>query len=337
MLTLKENFSLRTFNTFGLSVNAKVFAVVNNTDDLKTLVENFRNYRMPVLILGGGSNILFTKDFDGIVIYPDIPGIEITDQDENFVWVKAYAGENWDGFVSYCVSKNWGGIENLSLIPGKIGACPIQNIGAYGVEVKDSIYTVETLEIATGDIHYFNTSQCEFGYRDSIFKNKAKNLYIIVSVTFKLLKRPVLQTSYHDVTEVLSGCTNVNVQTVRDAIIKIRKRKLPDPELIGNAGSFFKNPLISTSLFESLLKKYPTISYYLTDKGMYKVPAASLIEKCGWKGHREGSVGTFNNQPLVIINYGEAKGIEIYNYALKIQQSVFESFGINIEMEVNIH
>jgi len=336
MFTLKENFSLRTFNTFGLSVNAKVFSVVKNIDDLKTLLEHSRYHSTPILILGGGSNILFTKDFDGIVIYPDIPGIEITDQDEDYVWVKAYAGENWDGFVSYCVSKNWGGIENLSFIPGKIGACPIQNIGAYGVEVKDSIYNVEALEIATGNIHYFNSSQCEFGYRDSIFKSKVKNLYVIVSVTFKLFKKPVLQTSYHDVAEAISGSDYVNVQTIRDAIIKIRKRKLPDPELIGNAGSFFKNPVISASLFESLLKKYPNISYYPAENGMYKVPAASLIEKCGWKGHRDGSVGTFNTQPLVIINYGEAKGIDIYNYALKIQQSVLDCFGVKIEMEVNI-
>ncbi len=337
MIIIEENFLLRSFNTFGLPAKTKIFAETSNTKDLISLLDIFRNNSLPRLILGGGSNVLFTEDFNGIIIYPDMSGIELINQDDNYVFVKAYAGENWDTFVSFCVSKNWGGIENLSWIPGKIGACPIQNIGAYGVEVKDYIHSVETIEIETGNICHFNNSECNFGYRDSIFKHSAKNRFIVISVIFRLNKRPELKISYQGLKEALSGFTNVNIKTIRDVIIKIRKSKLPDHKQFGNAGSFFKNPVISRQKFEILHKKYPMISFFPVGSGMYKIAAASLIEKCGLKGIKEGSVGTFDKQPLVIINYGEATGIEILNFAKKIQQSVLDTFNIFLEMEVNVY
>lgn len=337
MIIIEENFSLRLFNTFGLPVKTRIFAEANNIKDLQSLIAIFHNHELPKLVLGGGSNILFTNDFNGIIIYPSIQGIELVRQDENFVWVKAYAGVIWDQFVSECVSKNWGGVENLSFIPGNVGATPIQNIGAYGVEVKDMIYLVEALEIETGKVIQFNASECEFGYRDSIFKHSAKNRFIIVSVTYQLDKRPVLKIDYHDIKKELSGIEVDKIQTVREAVINIRKRKLPDPTQIGNAGSFFKNPLISKQDYEHLQEKYPTISSFPVSKELYKISAASLIDHCGLKGKREGSVGTYRNQPLVIINYGEAKGIEIYNFAYKIKQTVLDTFNIELEMEVNIY
>jgi UDP-N-acetylmuramate dehydrogenase len=337
MIVIEENISLRSFNTFGVPAKSRIFAEASNTNDLQSVVAIFRNHSLPRLILGGGSNILFTKDFEGIVIHPNIQGSEIIRQDEHHVWVKACAGENWDQFVSLCVTNNWGGLENLSLIPGTIGACPIQNIGAYGVEVKETIDTVEALDIETGTIKHFNTDACEFGYRDSVFKHAAKNLYIILSVTFKLSKSPVVKTAYREVQEALTGISAITVRTVRNVIIDIRKRKLPDPARFGNAGSFFKNPLISNRLLDEILAKHPGISSFEVGEGLHKISAASLIEHSGWKGQREGDVGTYENQPLVIVNYGDAKGIDIYNYAKKIQQSVSDTFGVCLEMEVNIY
>jgi UDP-N-acetylmuramate dehydrogenase len=337
MIVIEENFSLRSFNTFGLPAKTKIFAEASNVNDLQSLVDIFKSYPLPKLILGGGSNILFTEDFNGIIIYPDISGIEVINQDDNNIWVKAYAGENWDNFVSFCVLKNWGGIENLSLIPGKIGACPVQNIGAYGVEAKDFIHSVETLEIDTGRICNFKNSECKFGYRDSIFKHSAKDHFIVISVTFKLNKIPEIIITYQGLKEALIGLEQVNIQTIRDTIIKIRKIKLPDPGLFGNAGSFFKNPVISKEKFEVLHEKYPMITFYHDGSGNYKIAAASLIEKCGLKGKREGSTGTFDKQPLVIINYGDASGSEIYNFAKKIQQTVMDTFDICLDMEVNIY
>ena len=336
MIVIEENFPLRDFNTFGLPARARIFAEASSTGDLITIVNLFRDNPLPKLILGGGSNLLFTNDFDGVVIYPNLLGIEIVQEEEDVVWIKAFAGENWDKFVSFCVSKTWGGIENLSLIPGNVGACPIQNIGAYGVEVKDTIHLVEALNIETGEIQTFSNEDCKFGYRDSIFKRTVKNQYIIVSVTFKLSKKLILKTDYKDVMALLSENSTVNLQNVRDAIIQIRRRKLPDPSVVGNAGSFFKNPVIDTSQFEKLQATHPGITSFSAGEGKQKIPAAWLIEKCGWKGKREGEVGTLENQSLVIVNFGEAKGIDIYNFAKKIQQSVLDSFGIELEMEVNI-
>jgi UDP-N-acetylmuramate dehydrogenase len=305
-------------------------------DDLLSVINIFRNDSKPKLILGGGSNILFTHDFDGIVIYPDLKGHELVNQTEENVWIKAYAGENWDQFVAYCVGQNWSGIENLSLIPGNIGACPNQNIGAYGVEVKDVIESVETIDLQTGSIHKFSNVECQFGYRNSIFKNEAKNKYIITSVTFKLSKKQVFKINYDLVAEELKNFPEVNIASIRQAIINIRRRKLPDPSQLGNAGSFFKNPVVSLEIYGAIQSEFPNVPSYRVGELLVKIPAAWLIETCGWKGKRLGNVGTYDAQPLVIVNYGDASGNEIFDFARKIQESVLNRFGIDLEMEVSI-
>jgi UDP-N-acetylmuramate dehydrogenase len=336
MIIIEESYSLKSYNTFGLRVSARFFAEAGNIEDMQTVVKVFGGDSKPKLILGGGSNILFTKDFDGVVIFPDMKGRELINQDEDNVWVKAYAGENWDQFVAYCVSENWGGIENLSLIPGNIGACPIQNIGAYGVEAKDVIDSVETIDMQTGEIRIFKNAECKFGYRDSIFKKEEKGKYLITSVTFRLSKKPVFQINYFDVSEELKKFSEINIAHVRQSIINIRRRKLPDHEQYGNAGSFFKNPLVLEEKFQAIRAEFPDIPSYPAENGFLKVPAAWLIQTCGWKGKREGNVGTFATQPLVIINYGEATGVEILDFSEKIRQSVLNRFGIGLETEVNI-
>ncbi len=336
MIIIEENFSLKSFNTFGIQSYAKIFAEATTLDDLKSIIDIFRNNPLPRLVLGGGSNLLFTKDFDGIVMYPNLEGIELVKHSGESTWLRAYAGENWDKFVEFCVSKKLGGIENLSLIPGNVGACPIQNIGAYGVEVKDVIESVEVLDIKTGDKLIFSNADCQFGYRNSIFKNEAKNKYIITSVVFKLRNQPAIFLNYKDVMQELNNFTEVSVATVRQSIINIRRRKLPDPAEFGNAGSFFKNPIISTNLFQSIKEKFSLVPSFSIDKELVKIPAAWLIETCGWKGVRQGNVGTYENQPLVIINYNGATGTEVVQLAEKIYKSVSQRFGIELEMEVNV-
>lgn len=336
MIIIEECYSLKSYNTFGVQCLARIFAEASNLEDLQTIVSVFRDDHRPKLILGGGSNLLFTDDFDGVVIYPDLKGIEVVDHNHEHVWVKAYAGENWDKFVAHCVSKRWAGIENLSLIPGNVGACPIQNIGAYGIEVKDVIETIETIDLQTGEIRNFSNAECHFGYRDSIFKHEAKHQYIITAVTFKLAKNAACKTDYKDVTEELKSFSEVNVATVRQSIINIRQRKLPDPEKLGNAGSFFKNPTIPVDVYNALKVDFPEMTGFPVNDQFIKVPAAWLIQTSGWKGKREGNVGTHQTQPLVIVNYGEATGKEIFEFGKKIQQSVQQKFGIELEMEVNI-
>ncbi|HEY4787444.1 MAG TPA: UDP-N-acetylmuramate dehydrogenase [Bacteroidales bacterium] len=336
MIIIEECYSLKSYNTFGVQCLARIFAEANNPDDLQTIINVFREDHRPKLILGGGSNMLFTEDFDGVVIFPDLKGYDVIEQSENHVWVKAYAGENWDKFVAYCVSKKWGGIENLSLIPGNIGASPIQNIGAYGVEVKDVIDSVEAVDLQTGDVRLFSNTECRFGYRDSIFKHEAKNKYIIVAVTFKLSKKPIFHINYKDVTEELKNFTEINIGSVRQAIINIRRRKLPDPEKLGNAGSFFKNPVVPIDVYINIRKDFTDAPSYPVDDNHVKIPAAWLIQTCGWKGKREANVGTYETQPLVIVNYGQATGSEIYEFGRKMQDSVYQKFNIELEMEVNI-
>ena len=336
MIIIEECYSLKLYNTFGLSATARVFAEVNQPGELQSVVNIFREDSRPKMILGGGSNILFTSDFDGIVLFPDLRGCDLLKENDEHVWVKTYAGEKWDQFVGLCVSKNWYGIENLSLIPGNVGSCPIQNIGAYGVEVKDVIESVEALDIKDGTVRIFSNADCCFGYRDSIFKHEAKSRYIIMSVTFKLSKQPFFKTNYADVSEALKDCKELNLSSLREAIIQIRQRKLPDPEQLGNAGSFFKNPLISLDLFKKLQEEYPRISSYPADNSDVKVSAAWLIQECGWKGKREGNVGTYETQPLVIVNYGGATGNEILDFATKIRNSVVKRFDIELDFEVNI-
>lgn len=336
MIIIEETFSLKSFNTFGIQSYAKIFAEATTLDDLKSVIGVFRDNPLPKLVLGGGSNLLFTKDFDGIVLYPNLHGIELVRHSAESTWLRAYAGENWDKFVEFCVSKNLGGIENLSFIPGNVGACPIQNIGAYGVEAKEVIESVEVLDIQTGEKQIFSNEDCQFGYRDSIFKHEAKNKYVIISVVFKLRNQPAIFLHYKDVMEELKNLSEVSVANVRRAIINIRRRKLPDPAEFGNAGSFFKNPIISTNLFQTIKEEFSDAPSFVVDKEFVKIPAAWLIETCGWKGIREGNVGTHEIQPLVIINYDNATGTEIVRLAEKINKSVSQRFGIDLEMEVNV-
>ncbi len=336
MAILEEKFSLQKFNTFGIQCYCKIFAEAKTINDLKSIISEYCYNPLPKLVLGGGSNLLFTKNFEGVVIYPNIKGIELVKHSAESTWLRAYAGENWDNFVEFCVAKNLGGIENLSHIPGNVGGCPIQNIGAYGVEVKDVIDSVEALDIQTGDKIIFTNAECQFGYRDSIFKHGAKNKYVITAVIFKLRKQPAIILNYKDVIEELRNISEVTLSAVRQAIINIRRRKLPDPAQFGNAGSFFKNPIVSVDAFQSIQKKYPMAPSFTVDSEYVKIPAAWLIESSGWKGVREGNVGTHESQPLVIVNYANATGNEVVEFSEKINKSILQKFGVDLETEVNV-
>jgi UDP-N-acetylmuramate dehydrogenase len=332
---ISENISLKNYNTFGISVNAKRFISINLVEELQQLL--FKEKEL--FLLSGGSNMLFTKDIEKLVTHINIKGISIENEDENFVEVTVNAGENWDEFVLWCVNKNYGGLENLSLIPGKVGTCPMQNIGAYGVEVKDTITKVSVLEIETGKIKSFSNEECKFDYRNSIFKKEVKDKYIIISVSFKLTKKHhVFHTSYGAIETELSlkEIINPNLKDISDAVIAIRKSKLPDPKKLGNSGSFFKNPLITVKHFENLQKKFPTIPSYIISETELKIPAGWLIEQAGFKGKRFGNCGVHEKQALVLVNYGNASGIEILNLAKMIQKTILEKFEIELEIEVNI-
>lgn len=334
-MEIKKNISLKNYNTFGIDVNAKRFIEVTSVYELQQLVKTEKD----LFLLGGGSNMLLTSDIDKLVVYLNSKGISIDKEDENKAYITANAGENWHEFVLWAISQNYGGIENLSLIPGNVGTCPIQNIGAYGVEVKDVITKVEAVEIATGKLTSFSNSDCGFGYRNSIFKNEVKGKYIIVSVSFELTrKNHQLNTSYGVIeTELTSkNIKNPTLKNVSDAVIAIRRSKLPDPKEIGNSGSFFKNPVISKSDFEKLHKKHLNIPHYIVSDDEIKVPAGWLIEQSGFKGKRFGNYGVHQKQALVLVNYGNANGQEIFELAKKIQQTVKENFNISLEIEVNI-
>jgi UDP-N-acetylmuramate dehydrogenase len=337
MLTIQSNVSLKSYNTFGVEVATRYLSEADNDQDIQTLLQLPDIQDLPKLILGGGSNLLFTQDFGGLVVKINIKGIEIIKEDQQHIWVKAGAGENWHDFVMYCVERNWGGIENLALIPGTVGAAPIQNIGAYGVELQDSFDQLEAINIHTGEKRIFTGADCAFGYRDSIFKNEVKGQYIIINVRFKLSKTPQLVVSYGDVQKTLDqmGAKDLNIKAIADAVIKIRRSKLPDPNDIGNAGSFFKNPTIPQSQYETLKVEYPDLPSYVIDASTVKIPAGWLIEQCGWKGKRTGNIGVHTRQALVLVNYGGGKGLEIKQLAEKIQNSVFDTFGIQLHTEVN--
>ena len=333
-----ENISLKPYNTFGIDVHAKHFAEVSSLDELIAylLYDKWKN--IPLLFLGGGSNILFTRDFDGLVIKNNIKGIATIAEDEENVYLKAYSGEQWHELVLHAIDHDLGGIENLSLIPGTVGAAPMQNIGAYGVELKDVFYSLEALNLETLKVEIFEPEQCRFGYRDSYFKHEGKGKYFILSVTLKLAKHPVFNTSYGAINATLDelGEQILTVSAISRAVCYIRQSKLPDPAEIGNAGSFFKNPEIFTDEYASLKIEFPNIPGYTLENGKVKVPAAWLIEQCGWKGKRIGNTGSHKDQALVLVNYGEAHGNEIYNLALEIQKSVKDKFGIVIIPEVNV-
>lgn len=336
MFEIKENFSLKKYNTFGIEVKTKYFVEYSTVNELSNFLGTQRKQDLPLMFIGGGSNVLFTKDFEGYLLHSKINGIEIIKEEDDKVYLRVGAGEDWDEFVEYCVKNDWGGVENLSLIPGNVGTCPIQNIGAYGVEVKDVITEVETIEIDTLKKTLFANEECQFGYRDSVFKGKLRGKHIINYVTFCLSKKPIFKLDYGNLNEALKEYDQVNLQNIRQAVINIRDSKLPKPEVIGNAGSFFKNPVVHTNILEDLKKSYTDIPFYVQKNDLVKIPAGWLIEQAGWKGRNIGKVGVHEKQALVLINHGGATGKEIVDLAREIQKSVKEKFGIDIEMEVNV-
>ena len=338
-MKIQENISLKNYNTFGVEAKAHYFVEVHDLHELKYATEFAKINHIKILFLGGGSNLLFTQDFDGLVIKLNLKGISEEILDENHVLVSAKAGENWHEFVLYTLSKNYGGLENLSLIPGNVGTCPIQNIGAYGTEIKDHFVSCKALNLETSEIEELSLEDCKFGYRDSIFKTSAKGKYVIVEVTFKLTtQNHLIKTEYGAIsTELKSlGIENPTIQEVSKAVINIRQSKLPNPAEIGNAGSFFKNPSIPLTQFENLKEKFPEIQGYANGDWV-KVPAGWLIENAGWKGKQIGNVASHKLQALVIINAtGNASGKEIYDFSTQIIDSVKEKYVIELEREVNI-
>ncbi len=337
-MKIEENFPLKDFNTFGIDVNAKYFCSINNDEELLTLFEDKFFLKSDKLILGGGSNILLTKDFDGLIIKINMQNIEVINENENTILIKASSGIVWETLIQYALKRNFGGIENLTSIPGSVGAAPIQNIGAYGQELKDTFYSLEGFDINSFQKRTFEKNDCRFAYRNSIFKEELKNKFIITSVTLQLSKNPVVNTAYGSIKEELEkrNITKPTIQDAAEVISKIRKSKLPDPVEIGNAGSFFKNPEISVDDYLKIKDEYNDVVSYPIDDEKVKVPAAWLIEKCGWKGKRFGNYGVHKYQALIIVNYGGAKGSEIYALSQEIKESVFIKFGVLLQEEVNI-
>jgi len=334
-MQVQQNFSLKSYNTFGIPAIAKAFGTFYSIEELKELLDYFTNQ---ILILGGGSNILFTKNFEGLVLKNELKGIECIKEDEDFVYIKVAAGEIWHQFVLHCIEKGYNGIENLSLIPGCVGASPIQNIGAYGVEVKDIFYELEAYHIKDKTLQKFTLSECSFGYRESVFKEKYKNQFVILTVTFRLYKKPNYKISYGAIEQELINMkvTTLSAKAISDAVIHIRSSKLPNPKDIGNAGSFFKNPIIASSLYEVIKKTYPNMPAYNDMNDCKKIPAAWLIEHCGWKGYRKNDVGCHSKQPLVLVNYGNATGKEIFELSEEIIADVKNKFEITLQREVNV-
>ena len=335
-----ENISLQPFHTFHIQVSARYYASFSDPSSLEHLLR-FRLTQITtkeLLILGGGSNILFTRDYDGLVLKNDILGIEKISEDSDHVYLKVGAGENWHRFVLYCIANNLAGVENLSLIPGNVGASPMQNIGAYGVEIKEVFHSLEAMHLKEQYIRNFSLLDCEFGYRDSVFKRRHKNEFAILSVTFRLNKRPKFNTSYGAIEQELKkmGVQELSIGAISQAVINIRSSKLPDPDVIGNAGSFFKNPTVSASFFDGLKKKFPSVVAYKVGDDAFKLAAGWLIEQAGWKGIRKGDAGCHASQALVLVNYGNATGKEVYDLSEEILRSVHDKFGVLLEREVNI-
>jgi len=334
-MEIQQNISLKSYNTFGIDVNALQFVDITSLNQLKKVVREEKYF----FILSGGSNLLLTKDIDKLVVHLNTKGIAVLQETNNDVFVKVQAGENWHQFVLWCIDHNYGGVENLSLIPGNVGTAPIQNIGAYGVELKDVMHDLEALEIDTVNTKTFTNKDCEFGYRNSVFKNELKGKYVITSVTFKLTKNDHKLNSSYGAIQLELDKNNIINPTIKDiskAVITIRQSKLPDPKEIGNSGSFFKNPVISTADFKNLQKTYPDAPHYVVSKNEIKVPAGWLVEQCGFKGKRFGDAGVHKKQALVLVNYDNATGYEILKLAQNIQKKVLEKFKIPLEVEVNI-
>jgi UDP-N-acetylmuramate dehydrogenase len=331
-----RNIALKNYNTFGIHLKADYFISVKSEKEAISVFSRPGSLKEPVFILGGGSNLLFTKNFQGTIIHPEIMGIKKVEQKPDYIIVSSGAGVPWDYFVEWTVNKGFGGLENLSLIPGMVGAAPVQNIGAYGVEVKDTIEKVRAISLTNGSVKEFSNEECRFGYRDSIFKDDLKGKYLITKVFFKLLINPSFNTIYGSLKEETEKLGRISLHSVREAVIKIRSGKLPDPSQIGNAGSFFKNPVISKSVAEKLRQKYPLIPCYDDPSGSAKIAAGWLIDQCGWKGKRNGDAGVHDKQALVLVNYGKATGMEILKLSDEIRQSVSDKFGILLEKEVEV-
>jgi UDP-N-acetylmuramate dehydrogenase len=324
---------LKPYNTFGLAATAQYFAKLSSVEQLSNL-----NNDSPVLVLGGGSNLLFRDNINGYVVKNEIMGIDLIREDADHVYVRAGAGENWHEFVEHCIANGWCGVENLALIPGCIGASPMQNIGAYGVEIKDVFHSLEAWHLEDKELHQFSLEDCAFAYRESVFKRKYKGQYVIAHVTYRLRKVPDFHISYGAIQQELErmGVQELSIRSVADAVIHIRRSKLPDPAVIGNAGSFFKNPEVPVETFNALKQRFPDIVGYPTSSGMVKLAAGWLIERAGWKGYRKGDAGVHEKQALVLVNYGQATGDEIFQLSEEILHSIDAHFGVHLEREVNI-
>lgn len=333
---IETNVDLKQYNTFGISCLAKRFARFHDVTTLDATLKQRNNDEL--LILGGGSNILLTQDFDGLVLKNEIEGFEIIKEDDNSVIIESGAGVVWHDFVMHCIENGLGGIENLSLIPGSVGASPMQNIGAYGVEIKDTFNSLSAYHIDSGEVHSFNREECAFGYRESVFKRSLKGQYIILSVRFKLSKNPKINTSYGAIESELHamGIVNPTIRDVSNAVINIRTRKLPDPKKIGNAGSFFKNPVVDQDVVDQIKSRFDEFPQYPAPDGRAKLAAGWLIEKAGWKGKTFENYGVHKNQALVLVNYGNCTGQQIFDLSEKIIQDVESLFGVKLEREVNM-
>lgn len=334
---IQEHFNLRPFNTFGIQVFAKRFATFSTTEELSHYLSHRNDDEL--LFLGGGSNILFTQDFDGLVLRNEIKGIEILEENDEHVLVRAGAGEVWHDFVLYCVENDFGGIENLSLIPGSVGASPMQNIGAYGVEIKDVFVSLEAYHIESGEVHTFDKAACAFGYRESVFKRKLKNQYVIVSVTYRLSKKHTINSSYGAIESELNtmGVTSPTIRDISNAVIAIRSSKLPNPAEIGNAGSFFKNPVVDKEVLENIQQHYENVPNYPAPNGQVKLAAGWLIDQAGWKGKTFDTYGVHKLQALVLVNYSDTEGSKIYDLSTAIIRDIQTKFGVELEREVNIY
>lgn len=337
-MTISQNVSLKPYNTFGIDAKARYFTSFDSKEALREILESEEWKDVPRMILGGGSNILLTKDFDGLVLKNDIKGIHAIKEDDEHVYIQAGAGENWHGFVQYCIQHNLAGLENLSLIPGNVGASPMQNIGAYGAEIKDTFYELSAYHMNDHAIVNFNKDACDFGYRESVFKRQYKGQFAIMSVVYRLHKKHHFNTTYGAIEQELAhmGITQLSLQSISQAVINIRSSKLPNPAEIGNAGSFFKNPEISSAQYETLKAAFPDVVAYPLAGGHYKLAAGWLIDQCGLKGYRTGDAGVHAKQALVLVNYGNATGSEIYDLSTYVLSTVKAKFGVDLEREVNI-
>lgn len=337
MIRSYSNYPLQKLHTFGTKATTKYYFEFTEPEDLAGFLTTNKEWQnWPILILGEGSNLLFVNDFQGLVINPNIPGIETLHEDRNNVWIEVGSGVVWDDLVEYAIINRFGGIENLSLIPGKVGAAAVQNIGAYGMEIQKHLESVTGFDLETQTENTLEIAECQYAYRDSIFKNQLKDRFIITSVVFKLDKFPEFILNYGDLKTEVEKLGEVNLRTIRQTVIRIRESKLPDPKVTGNAGSFFKNPIVETSLAEHLLSSYPNMPHYPSADGKIKLAAGWLIEQCGWKGFRRGDAGVHEKQALVLVNYGNATGKEIFELSEEIKQSVKEKYGVELEREVNV-